>query len=114
MMSDPKYRIESITVKGFRGLTAPQTTAIGGKHVFISGPNGYGKSNIIEAIRWCFFGSPGRDIEVRSPFYEPGKCGVSMVLTRDGKSVTLSRELRSFGSRWAVLADLCTLLHNAA
>jgi DNA repair exonuclease SbcCD ATPase subunit len=64
------FRINSITLEGFKGFTNKQTISINGKNLFIFGPNGYGKSSIIEAIRWCLFGLTGRPEErVRNLFY---------------------------------------------
>lgn len=64
------FRIKSITVEGFKGFTTEQKIVIEGKNLFIFGPNGYGKSSILEAIRWCLFGLTGRPEEiVRNQFY---------------------------------------------
>ena len=48
------FRIDSITIEGFKGFANRQTVSVNGKNLFIFGPNGFGKSSIIEAIRWCF------------------------------------------------------------
>lgn len=94
-MRKAKYRIGRVTVEGFRGFTKPQTVEIECNNIFIFGPNGRGKSSIIEAIRWCLFGSPsGRDIEVRNTFYEHGDCRVSMVLDGEDGQLEIHREIR--------------------
>ena len=57
-------------MEGFKGFTTPQKILVQGKHIFLFGPNGCGKSSIIEAIRWCMFGATGRPEEiVRNQFY---------------------------------------------
>jgi len=64
------FRINSITIEGFKGFTDRKTIPVNGKNLFIFGPNGFGKSSIIEAIRWCLFGLTGRPEEiVRNQFY---------------------------------------------
>ena len=74
------FRIDSITIEGFKGFANRQTVSVNGKNLFIFGPNGFGKSSIIEAIRWCFFGLTGRPEEiVRNQFYS-GNCFVELEL----------------------------------
>lgn len=79
------FRINSITIEGFKGFTNRQTIPVNGKNIFIFGPNGFGKSSIIEAIRWCLFGLTGRPEEiVRNQFYS-GNCFVELEL-KDGNN----------------------------
>lgn len=90
-----KYRIQKVSIEGFRGFTRPQTVEIGGRNLFVFGLNGRGKSSIIEAIRWCLFGAPpGGDIEVRNTFYKSQECRVSLVLEGGGQCLTVLREFR--------------------
>ena len=53
-MALASYRITDIFVEGFRGFTTPQSLSFEGRNVFVFGPNGYGKSSVIEAVHWCF------------------------------------------------------------
>jgi DNA repair exonuclease SbcCD ATPase subunit len=92
-MGKAKYRINAITIEGFRGFTSPQTIEIGGRNAFIFGVNGQGKSSIIEAIRWGLFGSTGQEIEVRNTFYAKAECAVSIDLVSSDGSMTIRREL---------------------
>ena len=46
------FRIKRISVEGFKGFTETQEIDVRNRHVFLIGPNGNGKSSIIEAIRW--------------------------------------------------------------
>lgn len=55
-MPPKKYRLNTVTVEGFGGFTEPQQVKISQKHTFVFGPNGHGKSSVLEAIRWCLFG----------------------------------------------------------
>src|SRR2546427_6653117 len=99
-MPKAKYRIDRVTVEGFRGFTTPQMIVFDTSNLFIFGPNGGGKSSIVEAIRWCLFGSPQeRDIEVRNTFYEKGDCVVALVLSGGQGQLTLSRQLRPGATR---------------
>ncbi len=99
-MKKAKYRITNVRIEGFRGFTRPQTIELAEQNVFVFGPNGCGKSSIIEAIRWCLFGSPtGRDIEVRNTFYEKGECTVILVLTGPDETLEVRRELRPGATR---------------
>lgn len=99
-MPNEKYRIQKLTIEGFRGFTSEQTISLDGRNAFIFGTNGCGKSSIVEAIRWCLFGSPpGREIEVRNTFYPAGECSVSLVLARANSTLRLRRELRPGASR---------------
>ncbi len=74
------FKINSITIQGFKGFTNKQTIPVNGKNLFIFGQNGSGKSSIIEAIRWCLFGLTARPEEiVRNQFYD-GDCIVELEL----------------------------------
>ena len=94
------FRINSITIEGFKGFTNRQTISVNGKNLFIFGPNGFGKSSIIEAIRWCLFGLTGRPEEiVRNQFYS-GNCFVELELKdEDSKLWKVQRVLSPGASR---------------
>lgn len=49
------YKLE---IKGFRGITR---TIEFGRATLLSGGNGQGKTNALDAIRWCFVGVDGED-----------------------------------------------------
>lgn len=99
-MRKARYRIDKVTIEGFRGFTTPQTVALQGKNLFIFGPNGRGKSSLVEAIRWCLFGSQsGKEIEVRNTFYERGDCAVTISLAGGDGPLQLRREMRPGGDR---------------
>lgn len=51
------FSVESIAIEGFKGFTTRQEINFEGRHVFLLGQNGNGKSSIIEAVRWGLFGS---------------------------------------------------------
>jgi hypothetical protein len=84
-----------VTVEGFRGFTGQQTIPVDGKHLFLFCPNGRGKSSVIEAVRWCLFGSSEKDIEVRNTFYTQGDCKVILDLDAPSGPLQIGRELRA-------------------
>src|ERR1700722_12148687 len=98
-MPRAKYRIAEVIIEGFRGFTERQSILVDEKNLFIFGKNGHGKSSIVEAIRWCLFGSSsGADIEVRNTFYDK-RCWVSLVLKGELDSLKVDRELRPGSDR---------------
>ena len=58
------FRIQTVAIEGFKGFTARQVIDFEGRHVFLLGKNGNGKSSIVEAVRWGLFGSTGRRNEI--------------------------------------------------
>ena len=55
MMNNKAFRIHNVTIEGFKAFTTPQTFEFEGRNIFLFGPNGFGKTSIVEAIRWCLF-----------------------------------------------------------
>lgn len=45
-------QLSKIKISGFKSFVDPTTIALPGKLVAIVGPNGCGKSNIIDAVTW--------------------------------------------------------------
>ena len=92
------FRINSITIEGFKGFANRQTISVNGKNLFIFGPNGFGKSSIIEAIRWCLFGLTGRPEEiVRNQFYS-GNCFVELELKDENNKLWKVQRVLSPGA----------------
>lgn len=99
-MPPKKYRLNTVTVEGFGGFTEPQEVKISQKHTFVFGPNGHGKSSVLEAIRWCLFGQAQRpEAEVRNIYYPLRECAVTLELTSPSGSLTLRRKLRPGAAR---------------
>ncbi len=101
------FRIQTVAIEGFKGFTARQVIDFEGRHVFLLGKNGNGKSSIVEAVRWGLFGSTGRRNEIVANRDYPGQCRVEISLIRDGKQWNLRRTaLRGVtGGNDAVLTD---------
>ena len=87
------FRIQAVAIEGFKGFTTKQEIDLQGRHVFLLGQNGNGKSSIIEAIRWGLFGSTGRQNEIVANRNYPGRCRVDITLMREGKPLNFQRTL---------------------
>ena len=91
-------RIGRILIEGFKGFTDTQEIQIRHRHVFLIGPNGNGKSSIIEAVRWGLFGSTNRPNDIVKNEGYAGDCRVEIdFLARDGKEWSLHRILNPGG-----------------
>ena len=93
-MPNATFRIESVSIEGFKAFSTQQTFHFEGRTVFLFGPNGFGKTSVVEAIRWCLFGlgSRGGGI-VKNQFYQ-GPCIVQMTLRASDGLWTMQRRLR--------------------
>ena len=87
------FHIQTVTIEGFKGFTTQQEIDLQGRHVFLLGQNGNGKSSIIEAIRWGLFGSTGRPNEIVANRNYSGRCRVDITLMREGKPLNFQRTL---------------------
>ncbi len=91
-------RIGRILIEGFKGFTDTQEIEIRHRHVFLIGPNGNGKSSIIEAVRWGLFGSTNRPNDIVKNEGYAGVCRVEIdFLAGDGKEWSLHRILNPGG-----------------
>ena len=87
------FRVQSVSIEGFKGFTTRQDIDLAGRHVFLLGQNGNGKSSVIEAVRWGLFGSTGRPNEVVDNRSYAAACRVILSLTSDEKRWNLRRTL---------------------
>ena len=55
-------RLDKIHVAGFKSFVDPTSIQIPGDLVGIVGPNGCGKSNVIDAVRWVMGESSARNL----------------------------------------------------
>src|SRR3972149_1924226 len=86
------FRIDSLTIEGFKAFATQQTIGMGGKHLFLFGENGRGKSSVLEAIGWCIWGGE-RETLLRNAFYE-GDCEVELTLRAPDGEWRLHRRMR--------------------
>lgn len=114
MPNADSFRILSLTIEGFKGFTYEKTIDFNGRHIFLLGNNGNGKSSIVEAIRWGLFGSINRPNEVVTNFGYVGECRVTLKLRRGNGIWNLRRTLLHGvgGSSDAVLTDDNGREHN--
>ncbi len=87
------FVVRSLTIEGFKGFTQPTKIDVEGRHVFLLGENGNGKSSIIEAVRWGLFGSTNRPNEIVANRDYQTRCRVEIDLLRDGQRFRLKRTL---------------------
>lgn len=58
------FRVQTVAIEGFKGFTSRQVIDFQGRHAFLLGKNGNGKSSIVEAIRWMRWTQlPGQSIQ---------------------------------------------------
>ena len=88
-----------MAIEGFKGFAPRKSIDVRGRHTFLLGDNGNGKSSIVEAVRWGLFGSTNRQGEIVINRGYPGQCCVEIDLTRDDQSLTLRRTLPRGTSR---------------
>lgn len=107
MSAGTGFRVQSVEIEGFKGFASPQEVDFKGRHVFLLGRNGNGKSSIVEAVRWGLFGSANRPNEVIKNQHYSGDCRVTVKLARDGQLWTLRRTLNlgAGSSSEAILTD---------
>ncbi len=86
-------RIDSVAIEGFKGFTNRQVIQLDGSHLFVLGPNGYGKSSIVEGLRWGLFGSTLRRGEIVANQWYPGTCRVEITFRKADKKYVLRRTL---------------------
>ena len=94
-MSNQGYRIQKVTVANFRGITEQRTVDVSGRHLFLLGPNAFGKTTVVDAIRWCLFGSPPgqQEIEVRNAFFPAEISDVVLDLAARDRTLRIRRHL---------------------
>ncbi len=97
-------KILSLKAAGFRGFNGPTEIAFNDDLTVIYGPNGYGKTSVVEAVEWTFFGTTSRRDYARSKgelkdsyrnlHYPPKDVPfVELVVVHKETRVTLRREL---------------------
>ncbi len=104
-MPNATFHIESVSIEGFKAFTKPQTFSFGGRHVFLFGPNGLGKTSIVEAIRWCLFGLAARPGEIVKNQFYGGSCIVRMTLEGPNGQWSIQRRLRPAGGGESTIRD---------
>ena len=96
-----RFRISCLAIEGFRGINNKLEIDLDGKPAIFFGPNGVGKSSIMEAVEWCLFGGlisaivgPAefkKEDAIVNSFHPKKKATVEMTLKGD-KTVSVTRE----------------------
>lgn len=104
-------RLEQLTVAGFRGFNTPRTLAFHNHLTLISAANSHGKTSIIEALEFLFYGQTSKvehadsKDEFRNSYlnrhYQPGKPAYIEACCRDtgGTEAVLRVEIDDHGVR---------------
>ena len=58
----PPLRLTSVKLSGFKSFVDPTVIAVPGQLVGVVGPNGCGKSNVIDAVRWVLGESSAKQL----------------------------------------------------
>ncbi len=58
----PALRLTSVKLSGFKSFVDPTSIAVPGQLVGVVGPNGCGKSNVIDAVRWVLGESSAKQL----------------------------------------------------
>lgn len=107
------FTVQSLEIEGFKGFTTRKRIDFDGRHVFLLGQNGNGKSSIIEAVRWGLFGSARRPNEIVANQGYGGRCRVDITLVSEGAEWYLRRTLNrgTSGGSDAMLTDSQSVEH---
>lgn len=96
-MPNVAFRIDSVSIEGFKAFTTQQSFSFEGRNVFLFGQNGMGKTSIVEAIRWCLFGLASRPGEIVKNQFYGGPCVVQLRLQGPEGIWGMQRRLRPSG-----------------
>ena len=96
-----EFRLKSLTVEAFRGVSDAATFDLDASTVIFTGPNGSGKTSVFDAFQWVMLGSIKRLEELRArknvehvvSSYRPGeRANVALEVVVDGRDVTIQRK----------------------
>ncbi len=62
LLEPPPLRLTSVKLSGFKSFVDPTAIAVPGQLVGVVGPNGCGKSNVIDAVRWVLGESSAKQL----------------------------------------------------
>ena len=65
-------RLTKLKLSGFKSFVDPTTVVFPGQLAGVVGPNGCGKSNIIDAVRWVLGDPHGTGGHAERPFHHQG------------------------------------------
>jgi DNA repair exonuclease SbcCD ATPase subunit len=96
-------RLKSITVEGFRAFSRQATIDLDADVILLQGPNGVGKTSLLDAILWALAGTIARFGERGTPistYAREGRARVELTMSGDGGDVVLTRATDGAGDEF--------------
>ncbi|GAB1234682.1 chromosome segregation protein SMC [Ferrigenium sp. UT5] len=100
-------RLSQIKLAGFKSFVDPSTISLPGQLVGIVGPNGCGKSNVIDALRWVL--GESRASALRGESMQDvifNGSGNRKAVSRASVELVFDNSLGKVGGQWASYADI--------
>jgi len=104
---DKKLRLTEIKLAGFKSFVDPTHISVPGQLVGVVGPNGCGKSNIIDAVRWVLGESSARHLrgETMQDVLFNG-AGSRQPVSRASVELVFDNSAGKAGGQWANYAEI--------
>ncbi|TCU53630.1 AAA domain-containing protein [Novosphingobium sp. PhB57] len=87
-------RLKSIAIEGFRAFGRQATFDLDADVILLHGPNGVGKTSLLDAILWTLAGEIARFEDLGSPislYAREGQARCELVLSHDSQDLTITR-----------------------
>jgi DNA repair exonuclease SbcCD ATPase subunit len=87
-------RLKSITIEGFRAFSRQATIDLDADVILLQGPNGVGKTSLLDAILWALAGTIARFAERGTPistYAREGRARVELTMSGSDGDVVLTR-----------------------
>lgn len=87
-------RLKSITIEGFRAFSRHVTIDLDADVILLQGPNGVGKTSLLDAILWALAGTIARFAERGTPistYAREGRARVKLTMSSDEGDVIITR-----------------------
>jgi len=88
------WRLETLTISGFRGITTTQALDFDADVVVMVGENGFGKTSVLDASLWCLAGAVprvGDDAALRSVYATDDPMDVTVSLRNQQRRAVVRR-----------------------
>ena len=113
----PHFRISNLAIEGFRGINDRINIDLDGNAAVLFGPNGVGKSSVMQAVEWCLFGGLvsavlgpvefKKEDAIVNSFHPQKRAVVEVILQSEkGKKIKVIRERKLGRSTTAGKTDL--------
>ncbi|MBU1979029.1 MAG: AAA family ATPase, partial [Gammaproteobacteria bacterium] len=100
-------RLTHIKLAGFKSFVDPTTIPVPGQRVGVVGPNGCGKSNVIDAVRWVLGESRARELrgESMQDVIFSG-CATRKAVSRASVELIFDNSLGKAAGQWSQYAEI--------